>query len=186
MGIDDNNEPKETLHIKKHGSAGGELRYYSSHKERLSLPSASRLYVKTPKKKRRRTSSIIIILDIVIIVIAFILFRLFLFEPADQATLAGYRFSLRQIVSENAVVVSITVRNVSQNGVKPGSQARVVFSLQPEDSTRTAVIDLPESSDGSRIIRVSLPLTSQTKTIRAEITLGKESAELSLHIKKSN
>jgi len=189
VGVNKNNENHETLHIKKHGSGGEEVHYYSSRKERLSMPSASKLYIKTPKKRRRRTSSIIIILDIVIIVIAFILFRLFLFEPANQETLSGYRFTLRQIITTDSVIASITVENTRQTAQSrelqsPETQAQVVFLAQPKNTVRTAAIELPETLNGIRIIRVHFPLLREQKTIRAEITLGKESAVLTLPIKK--
>jgi hypothetical protein len=186
VGLDNNNENKETLHIKKHSTGGEELHYYSSRKERLSLPSASKLYMKTPKKKRRVTSSVIIILDIVIIVIAFILFRIFLFEAANQATMGGYQFTLRQIVSVDTVVASITVKNVSQSGQNPETQAQAVFSLLPGNSVRNVLFRLPKQQGGASIVRVSFPLTKEDKIIQAKIILGGDSKELSLSIKKKS
>jgi len=182
LAIDDKKDDHDVLHVKKDSSS--DTHYYYSRAERLSLPSASKLHEKSGKKKRIRSSSVIIILDILLIVIAFILFRLFLFGPANEVTAHGYRFYLRQIVSENNIVVSVTAKKTDTSDLKLPTEAEVRFSLAPGNDSSRTVLALPEEAGAEHITRVRFPLTGEEKKIQALVILGTESFKLSLPIKK--
>lgn len=182
MAVDNNKSDHNNLHIKK--DASQELRYYYNREERLSWPAASKIFSKKVKEKKIRRSSLIILLDIILIVIAFILFRIFLFGTPSQTTLAGFSFSLKQIITQEAIVASITVKRVASSDEIAQAEAYIIFSLPDSNKNQYATLQLPQGFDKENISRVNFPYSEHDKILKAHITVGKFSEELSIPIKK--
>jgi flagellar basal body-associated protein FliL len=182
LAVDDKEKDHNTLHIKK--DAGQESHYYYNREERLSQPAASKLLHKNVKEKKIRRSSLIILLDIMLIIVAFILFHIFVFGTQSKVTLRGFSFTLKQIVTEKTIVASMSVKRVSASEQTAQTEAHITFSLPDSNKSESTSVQLPEELDKENIARVNFPYTEQDKTLKAHITLGTYSEELSLPIKK--
>lgn len=182
MAVDNDKNNKHTLHIKKH--AKPELHYYYSREERLAQPAASKLQPQKTKEKKIRRSSLIILLDIILIVVAFILFRIFFFGAVSKTTLMGFSFELKQIVTEESIIASITVKKLETSEEINQNQAHITFSLPDSNKSRYITVQLPNSMEKENITRANFPYNENDKTLKAHITIGNLSDELSIPIKK--
>jgi hypothetical protein len=137
-------------------------RHYS-REERLAMPGAPSPRQRPKGFLRGNRGLVILLIDVAIIAIMAIIYRQFLFSPAYEGELSGYRFTLRGFALQSRVVAELLIEPIGGGGRAE--------TASPQADRVYAVF---RAGDGE--MRLAADLTGEAATLEGAV-LGSEGAE---------
>jgi hypothetical protein len=114
---------------------------------------------------------LILLIDVVIIAVIAIIYRQFLFSPAFEGDLAGYRMTLRGLGLQNRVVAELVIERVDDEA-EEGTVFVLLRAGQGETRLSGAL------TRGTTTLEGAVLVGEQPAEIFADVTIGDESIEL--------